>query len=107
MTDTLQPNVRDDASGEVPIISGVEQRRVLRTPVPGPRSQELHARKTAAVAAGVGTTLPLYVVGARGGILVDAHGHQLIDFGSRIAGTTVGHAAPRVGEGVHAHGDRV
>src|SRR4051794_19257824 len=25
MTDTLQPNVRDDASGEVPIISGVEQ----------------------------------------------------------------------------------
>jgi 4-aminobutyrate aminotransferase/(S)-3-amino-2-methylpropionate transaminase len=106
MTDTLQPNVRDDASGEVPIISGVEQRRVLRTPVPGPRSQELHARKTAAVAAGIGTTLPVYVVDAGGGILVDADGNQLIDFGSGIAVTTVGNAAPRVVEGVHRQVDR-
>ncbi len=106
MTDTLQPAVRDAGASQVPTISGVEQRRVLRTAVPGPRSQELHARKTAAVAAGVGTTLPVYVVDAGGGILVDADGNQLIDFGCGIAVTTVGNAAPRVVAGVHEQVDR-
>ena len=63
----------------------VEQKRVLRTAIPGPRSTELHARKTAAVASGVGTTLPVYVERAGGGIVVDVDGNQLIDFGSGIA----------------------
>jgi 4-aminobutyrate aminotransferase/(S)-3-amino-2-methylpropionate transaminase len=74
----------------------VPQQRLLKTDIPGPRSKELQARKTAAVAAGVGTTLPVYVTAAGGGILVDADGNQLIDFGSGIAVTTVGNAAPRV-----------
>jgi 4-aminobutyrate aminotransferase/(S)-3-amino-2-methylpropionate transaminase len=74
----------------------VEQKRVLHTAIPGPRSAELHARKNAAVSAGVGTTLPVYVERAGGGILVDVDGNQLIDFGSGIAVTTVGNAAPRV-----------
>ena len=34
------------------------------------RSQALHARKQAAVSAGIGTTLPVYVERAGGGILV-------------------------------------
>ena len=34
------------------------QERILATEIPGPRSQALHARKVAAVSAGVGTTLP-------------------------------------------------
>jgi 4-aminobutyrate aminotransferase/(S)-3-amino-2-methylpropionate transaminase len=106
MTDILPPAVQNAVDRQVPVISGVEQRRVLLTPVPGPRSQELHVRKTAAVAAGVGTTLPVYVVDAGGGILVDADGNQLIDFGCGIAVTTVGNAAPRVVEGVHAQVDR-
>jgi 4-aminobutyrate aminotransferase / (S)-3-amino-2-methylpropionate transaminase / 5-aminovalerate transaminase len=75
---------------------GVYQRRLLRTAIPGPRSQELHERKLSAVAAGVGTTLPVYVERAGGGIVVDVDGNQLIDFGSGIAVTTVGNAAPRV-----------
>ena len=74
----------------------VEQRRRLVTAVPGPRSIELAARKVAAVANGVGTILPAYVVEASGGIVVDADGNQLIDFGSGIAVTTVGNAAPAV-----------
>ncbi|TCO62504.1 4-aminobutyrate--2-oxoglutarate transaminase [Actinocrispum wychmicini] len=73
-----------------------EQRRVLRTEIPGPRSLELHARKTAAVAPGVGTTLPVYIERAVGGISVDVDGNQLIDFGSGIAVTSVGNSAPRV-----------
>ena len=74
----------------------IEQKRALVTEIPGPRSVELHRRKNSAVASGVGTTLPVYVERAGGGIVVDVDGNQLIDFGSGIAVTTVGNAAPRV-----------
>src|SRR5881628_3555919 len=77
-------------------VSSVEQKRVVATAIPGPRSIEMHARKNAAVASGVGTMLPVYVTAAGGGIVVDADGNQLIDFGSGIAVTSVGNAAPRV-----------
>jgi 4-aminobutyrate aminotransferase/(S)-3-amino-2-methylpropionate transaminase len=80
----------------------VSQQRVLKTSIPGPRSVELHARKSAAVAPGVGTTLPIYVTEAGGGIVVDVDGNQLIDFGSGIAVTSVGNAAPRVVDAVSA-----
>jgi 4-aminobutyrate aminotransferase/(S)-3-amino-2-methylpropionate transaminase len=82
--------------------SGIEQRRVLATTIPGPKSVELHARKSAAVSSGVSTGLPIYVEKAGGGIVVDVDGNQLIDFGSGIAVTTVGNAAPRVVERVQA-----
>ncbi|MEP7179372.1 MAG: aminotransferase class III-fold pyridoxal phosphate-dependent enzyme, partial [Pseudonocardiales bacterium] len=72
------------------------QQRLLKTSIPGPRSVELHARKANAVAAGVGTMLPIYVERAGGGIVVDVDGNQLIDFGSGIAVVSVGNAAPRV-----------
>jgi 4-aminobutyrate aminotransferase/(S)-3-amino-2-methylpropionate transaminase len=74
----------------------VEQKRVLATAIPGPKSNQLQARKNAAVSAGVSTGLPIYVERAGGGILVDVDGNQLIDFGSGIAVTTVGNSAPRV-----------
>jgi 4-aminobutyrate aminotransferase/(S)-3-amino-2-methylpropionate transaminase len=74
----------------------ISQQRRLVTEVPGPRSKELADRKTAAVARGVGTGLPAYIVAASGAILLDADGNQLLDFGSGIAVTTVGHASPRV-----------
>jgi 4-aminobutyrate aminotransferase/(S)-3-amino-2-methylpropionate transaminase len=78
----------------------ISQERILATEIPGPRSQALQARKVASVSAGVGTTLPVYVEQAGGGILRDVDGNQLIDFGSGIAVTTVGNAAPRVVEAV-------
>ena len=81
-------------------MTNVDQKRVLHTSIPGPRSAELQRRKTAAVSAGVSTGLPVYVERAGGGILVDVDGNQLIDFGSGIAVTTVGNAAPRVVERV-------
>jgi 4-aminobutyrate aminotransferase / (S)-3-amino-2-methylpropionate transaminase / 5-aminovalerate transaminase len=74
----------------------VPQQRLLRTSIPGPRSVALQERKEAAVAPGVGTTLPVYIARAGGGIAVDVDGNQLIDFGSGIAVTSVGNAAPRV-----------
>ncbi|WP_441963745.1 4-aminobutyrate--2-oxoglutarate transaminase [Mycolicibacterium houstonense] len=80
--------------------AAVTQERRLVTAIPGPISQEMQARKIAAVAGGVGTTLPVYVVAAGGGILRDADGNQLIDFGSGIAVTTIGNSAPAVVEAV-------
>jgi 4-aminobutyrate aminotransferase / (S)-3-amino-2-methylpropionate transaminase / 5-aminovalerate transaminase len=74
----------------------LEQRRVLKTAIPGPRSLELMARKTGAVARGIGTTMPVFAVAAGGGVVVDVDGNSLIDFGSGIAVTTIGNSAPRV-----------
>jgi 4-aminobutyrate aminotransferase/(S)-3-amino-2-methylpropionate transaminase len=74
----------------------LEQRRILKTSIPGPHSLELMARKTGAVARGVGTTMPVFAVAAGGGVVVDVDGNSLIDFGSGIAVTTIGNSAPRV-----------
>jgi 4-aminobutyrate aminotransferase/(S)-3-amino-2-methylpropionate transaminase len=88
------------ADSELENIMDVPQQRLVKTAIPGPLSAQIHARKTAAVPAGVGTTLPIYVERAGGGIVVDVDGNQLIDFGSGIAVTSVGNAAPRVVEAV-------
>jgi 4-aminobutyrate aminotransferase/(S)-3-amino-2-methylpropionate transaminase len=72
------------------------QERRLVTAVPGPKSQELLARKEAAVARGVGVTLPVFVARAGGGVVEDVDGNRLIDFGSGIAVTSVGNSAPAV-----------
>jgi 4-aminobutyrate aminotransferase / (S)-3-amino-2-methylpropionate transaminase / 5-aminovalerate transaminase len=78
------------------------QRRNLVTEIPGPASRDLQARRSSAVAAGVSSTLPVYVTAAGGGVLVDADGNSLIDFGSGIAVTSVGNAAPAVTEHIQA-----
>ncbi len=78
------------------------QERRLVTALPGPRSQELLARKAAAVAAGVGHTVPIHAVAAGGGVVVDADGNSLIDLGSGIAVTTVGSAHPKVAAAIAA-----
>ena len=74
----------------------MEQRRELITAIPGPISLALMQRKTSAVAPGVGTTMPVFVAEAGGGVLKDVDGNTLIDFGSGIAVTSVGNSAPRV-----------
>ena len=76
------------------------QERRLVTAIPGPRSIELQERRTRAVSAGVGGTLPVFIVAAGGGVLVDVDGNSLIDMGSGIAVTTVGNSAPKVVENV-------
>ncbi|MDF1604145.1 4-aminobutyrate--2-oxoglutarate transaminase [Nocardioides sp. YIM 152315] len=78
----------------------VTQRRLLTTPIPGPRSRALMARKARAVASGVATTMPVFATRAAGGIVVDVDGNHLVDLGSGIAVTTVGNSAPRVVEAV-------
>ena len=75
----------------------VQSRRIV-TEIPGPGSRAIQERRSAAVAQGVGSTLPVYVERAGGGIIEDVDGNALIDFGSGIAVTNVGNADPRVVE---------
>ncbi|RLV49281.1 4-aminobutyrate--2-oxoglutarate transaminase [Nocardioides mangrovicus] len=79
---------------------GLPQERRIVTEIPGPRSQEIHARRQAVVAAGVGSVLPVYVEKAGGGVVVDVDGNSLIDLASGIAVTSVGNSAPAVVQGV-------
>jgi 4-aminobutyrate aminotransferase/(S)-3-amino-2-methylpropionate transaminase len=78
------------------------QVRRLVTEIPGPRSRALLERRTAAVSAGVGLTLPVFVERAGGGVVVDVDGNSLIDLGSGIAVVSVGNSAPKVVEAVSA-----
>ncbi|GAB3751473.1 4-aminobutyrate--2-oxoglutarate transaminase [Microlunatus parietis] len=81
-----------------PLLGGptLPQRRELRTDLPGPKSRALLDRKVAAVAPGVGLSLPVFVAAAGGGVLVDVDDNVLIDLGSGIAVTTIGNSAPAV-----------
>jgi 4-aminobutyrate aminotransferase / (S)-3-amino-2-methylpropionate transaminase / 5-aminovalerate transaminase len=72
------------------------QQRNLVTEIPGPESLARLERKKAHVADGVGTMLPVFVVAAGGGVLLDVDGNSLIDLGSGIAVASVGNAAPAV-----------
>lgn len=76
------------------------QRRNLVTTLPGPRSAALAQRRAASVAAGVGSSVPVYAADADGGVIVDVDGNSLIDLGSGIAVTGVGASNPAVAAAV-------
>ncbi|MFD4183296.1 4-aminobutyrate--2-oxoglutarate transaminase [Rhodococcus sp. NPDC058514] len=76
------------------------QERTLITPLPGPRSQALMARRMASVAAGVGSSVPVYAADADGGVVVDVDGNSLIDLGAGIAVTSVGASNPAIAKAV-------
>jgi 4-aminobutyrate aminotransferase/(S)-3-amino-2-methylpropionate transaminase len=72
-----------------------QQRRIV-TEIPGPASRALLERRERSVARGLSHVLPVFVTAAGGGIIVDADGNSLIDFGSGIAVTSVGNSAELV-----------
>ncbi len=69
-------------------------------------SEDLHKRRSAAVARGVSSTITSYVDHAGGGTLTDVDGREWIDFSSGIAVTSVGNSAPRVVEAVRRQVER-
>ncbi len=95
------PITSSTSGGSAPLGGpGLAQERRLVTAVPGPRSQERLARRGRHVARGVGTTLPVFVEAAGGGVILDVDGNSLIDLGSGIAVASVGNCAPHVVERV-------
>ncbi|SFF55783.1 4-aminobutyrate--2-oxoglutarate transaminase [Curtobacterium sp. YR515] len=95
MSSTVAPSTSAAAGGP-----SLPQERRLVTEVPGPRSRALFDRKAAAVASGVGVAVPIAVVAAGGGVVVDADGNSFVDLGSGIAVTSVGNAHPGVVDAV-------
>jgi 4-aminobutyrate aminotransferase/(S)-3-amino-2-methylpropionate transaminase len=97
MTETQTRPSTEAGSGATPVGGpGLPQERRLVTAIPGPRSKEKLARRAQHVAKGVGTTLPVFVESAGGGVLVDVDGNSLIDLASGIAVASVGNSAPHV-----------
>ena len=84
------------------IESAVGTERKVVTEIPGPKSRALHERRKAVVSAGLTNGFPVYIERADGAIVRDVDGNQILDLGSGIAVTTVGHAVPEVIDAVSA-----
>ena len=80
--------------------SSVGTERKVVTELPGPKSRALHERRQASVSAGLSNGFPIYIERASGAILLDVDGNQILDLGSGIAVTTVGHAVPEIVDAV-------
>ena len=74
----------------------IPQERRIVTAIPGPKSQELLARRTAATSASLGMAIPVFVAKAGGGVIVDVDGNSIIDMAAGIATVNVGNSADRV-----------
>lgn len=64
--------------------------------LPGPKSQELLARRQQAVPRGVSSTMNVFAAKADGAIIEDVDGNRFIDFAGGIGVMNVGHARPEV-----------
>lgn len=71
--------------------SAIPQQRIVVTDIPGPRSQELHARRQAVIPPGVHSVLPVYIDRAHDSIVVDVDGNHIIDVCGGIGVMTIGH----------------
>lgn len=83
-----------------------EQRRILATAIPGPKSIKLQEQRESQLAAGLGITMPIFVERAGGGIIVDVDGNHIIDLASGIAVTSVGASDPEVARRVAEQAER-
>jgi 4-aminobutyrate aminotransferase / (S)-3-amino-2-methylpropionate transaminase / 5-aminovalerate transaminase len=72
----------------------------LRTAIPGPRSQEILARKLRAVADPLSVFLPVVIERGEGATLTDVDGNTFMDFTGGVGCLNVGHAHPRVVDAV-------
>jgi 4-aminobutyrate aminotransferase / (S)-3-amino-2-methylpropionate transaminase / 5-aminovalerate transaminase len=72
----------------------------LKTAIPGPRSQEILARKEQVVADPLSIYLPVVIERGEGATLTDVDGNTFIDFSGGVGCLNVGHSNPRVVEAV-------
>jgi len=78
------------------IESSVGTERKLVTAIPGPKSVAMHERRKKSVSAGLTQGFPIYIERGEGAILQDIDGNRILDLGSGIAVTTIGHAVPEL-----------
>src|SRR6266853_1518843 len=78
----------------------------LRTPIPGPKSKALTARRDQAVPRGLSHGTPIYVAKAEGAWLEDVDGNRYIDFAGGIGCLNVGHRREAIVRSVREQLDR-
>jgi len=85
--------------------AGSGRQRVPLT-LPGPRSQELIARRDAAVPRAVFNTVPIFVADGDGAGVTDVDGNRFIDLAGGLGVLNVGRANERLQRAVHEQVDR-
>jgi 4-aminobutyrate aminotransferase/(S)-3-amino-2-methylpropionate transaminase len=78
----------------------------LKTPIPGPKSQELLARRTAAVSAALYQSVPIAYARASGSLVEDVDGNLLLDLVGGIGALAVGHAPAQVTAAIQAQAEK-
>src|SRR3954463_10787924 len=78
----------------------------LRTPIPGPRSQEVLDRLAASVAAPLAITFPVVAAEARGATITDVDCNTFIDLAGGVGCLNVGHSHPHVVQAAQEQLDR-
>jgi 4-aminobutyrate aminotransferase/(S)-3-amino-2-methylpropionate transaminase len=68
----------------------------VRTEIPGPRSREIMARLTSAVASPLAVNMPIVAHEAHGALLTDVDGNTFLDFTGGVGVLNVGHTHPLV-----------
>ncbi len=78
----------------------------LRTELPGPKSQEILARKERVIAEAKSIYLPIAIDRGAGATVTDVDGNTFLDWTGGIGCLNVGHANPAVSAALHAQVDR-
>lgn len=78
----------------------------LRTEIPGPRSREIRARATTALAKPLQVYLPVFAAEAHGATITDVDGNTFIDFAGGVGVVNVGHCNPRVVDAIQEQAAR-
>jgi 4-aminobutyrate aminotransferase / (S)-3-amino-2-methylpropionate transaminase / 5-aminovalerate transaminase len=72
----------------------------LKTALPGPKAQEMLARRDANVARGISYQVLTFAEEAQGALIKDVDGNVLIDFAGGIGVVNAGHTPPEVVEAI-------
>lgn len=78
----------------------------IRTEVPGPRSREILARASHAVARPLQGYLPMVAARAANATITDVDGNTFVDFAGGVGVANVGHSNPRVVEAIQEQAAR-
>src|SRR5262245_27184795 len=79
----------------------------LQTPLPGPRSQEILARRQKAVSAALARATPVVAAHAHGATITDVDGNTFLDFIGGIGALNAGHTPDAVVEAIHGQAEQL
>jgi 4-aminobutyrate aminotransferase / (S)-3-amino-2-methylpropionate transaminase / 5-aminovalerate transaminase len=78
----------------------------LVTPIPGPKSQEILARRAATMPNGAAKSTEVVIESAKGALVKDVDGNTLLDFAGGIGVMNIGHGNSRVANAVKKQLDK-